>query len=1761
MRRRRLSSHLSINNKSNKTNTSDGYSSDDAQAEATAAPPSTPSGILLNTSYVWVRTDVVRTILDNSGDLPHGWKQKPPSRKRGRNEGPRSWGWARARVVETPSVAAAATLPSSRSTHSRFGGNNANSRSRYQTQTDGSGTTRSVRITLAIEDDEYAPFGMNGKTVSLSYDSNTTEIVCNANSWWWNHETVGGFGGNDDDDCDSSVVEPPRDLTSLTHLHEPAVVYCLQKRYEQDSIYTYTGKILLALNPFRMLDNVYGEDIMELYWQRDELQQRGGSNPNDNAGPPPHAYAIAQDAYRSLLHEGDDQSILVSGESGSGKTVTTKIIMAYLASQSQRNALEQNGSDNGNSHYNDDDDDSNSDSREGIESQILQSNPILESFGNARTVRNDNSSRFGKFIELLFTPSTGQLVSASIQTYLLEKVRLISQAYGERNYHVFYELLEGATSPEERVELGLEGSHGHRLGPEDFRMTACSETFDRRDGVSDRDTFRDLREALGSVGGFSEEKQASLFSVVSALLHTSNITLAAGADESSQPIASESLDHALGLLGVSNEALTNALCSCKIRARGEVFHKKLSVVQATKALEALIKATYGALFDYIVATINESIASRLQAMNLSPRAKDLPRIGVLDIFGFESFEVNSYEQLCINYCNEALQQQFNKFVFKLEQREYEQEGIDWSFIEFPDNQDILDLIEKKRDGILSILDENCRLATCTDATFCQAIYEKCREHPRFGATQAEKADGSFSIEHYAGTVKYSAANFLEKNKDELPQETTELLTSSSVELLSYLGETLKKNTDNESAGPSTGSNNGFLSKQNKPPSTKRMNSSILRTTVGSQFSNQLRELRDKIDSTTPHYVRCLKPNDDLVPDRFEAHIIAEQLRCAGVLEAIRVSRVGFPHRYYHEQFIERYGMLTKKISRRKRGRDFCSALIDLLIPQVSAMYGKRVGAAKKVSLGMQVGFSKVFLRTSVFDNLEILRNKKLAQSVVVIQKYVRRFVACNCYFEYRVAAVIIQCFFRQVGASRETRRIKQTAAAIRIQSVWRTFMAETELMASRLIAHFGQTYWRGIVARKLCAVAHMEKQANVVQRCWRGHRARRPYRETLRKIILIQCLWRCKVARRAVRDLRREARSISHIAAERDRFREESVRLRREIENLRSSKSETGSDHFSSFEVEQLRREVQRLQTVISHSQMSVGSTATTHSATRNDYAGTSWPGSASGCEDFGGYRSPSLPKSICAHSHSPSTRRDSVVSASHSIGIGMGHVVSSPSTSLLDTDPEQEMEEYQLRNVSGSSAGPSGIFHASISRSILQDDEHRQGMAAEPEGTESKISSSSYGSVSKLHQSIRNNDVITMNRIIEVSDDPLVLVNAQNLDGRTALHVAVESSSVQAVTDLLRRSAVSNAQDFDGNTPLHFSTENVIATLLLDEGKANPNIPNIDGICALHNSVERLDVPSVRLLLKYGAKVNVADNINWFTPLHMALLQYAQGYSLDNNGSRAMIVDLLCGDMLQFDMNEKDREGNTPLHYSAQLETPDATEIMSVILEKGADPKVLNGRNQQALLLLCHNEDLRRSYEAFQECLHTLLSYGADPNHQSNSGCTPLHLCLYHQDIDSAIQLISHSAELHMMWNRPESWIPDGDPFGSPNVLALDMVSQETSVHRLLAAITGPPKCAPVRPWCMQCKSPQGSSERSFHCQHCGRHVCSNCTRRALQPDFFPKSFDICEASWVCIVCEDILVSRKEEFSNSTSTSATNPTSSLAVDDDELSSNRLHLM
>jgi len=835
--------------------------------------------------------------------------------------------------------------------------------------------------------------------------------------------------GRKEQNSDDENILPPNDLIHLTHLHEPAVVYCLRKRYAVDEIYTCTGPILIALNPFKQCNILYSQSVMQMYLERGDRSagiiniSRNSSHKNLNKNLPPHVYAMADDAYRSMMRtlndgremkeirESPNQSILVSGESGAGKTVTTKIIMRYLAMLSKRSTHFSGSHASGKeSNY----------TERTTEQQLLQSNPILESFGNARTLRNDNSSRFGKYIEIQFSEN-GLLSGASIDTYLLEKVRLVNQAPGERNYHIFYEILAG-TNHRERQIFFLDACTAL-----DFKMTSNSGVYDRRDGVQDDNMYEELKKAMHIIG-FSLEEQYDTISIACAILHLSNITFVELPDEASDlDVENPFLPSALSMLGVSPEVLREAFCLCSIDAAGETVYKNLSIHQSNKALEATIKAIYSALFTHIVSMVNAFI-------NGDDDSEKAAFIGVLDIFGFEYFGKNSFEQLCINYCNEALQQQFNRFIFKAEQVEYDSEGISWSFISFPDNQDVIDLIEKKHTGILSILDEQCLLGSCTDQSFALATYDKCSQNSRFSVDRKQRASGYFSISHYAGPVEYDSQSFLEKNKDELPKEATELLYSSSIPFLHHLAHILETSTKTANAKKTGGYG--------------RKNSSLVRISVSGQFRSQLRNLRERIEKTHPHYIRCLKPNDVLLPDQFDPSVIADQLKCGGILEAIRVSRVGFPQRYLHDHFLHRYRILASKELHSRNRKAFssrkndCEILFESIAKQIldwkdaKQAKTKTVGKENKnysgsqnnrgsplkygyghltsvgkinpnqpwnskrvdsLEAGMQMGKSKVFLKRWAFDLIEKFLSTKKADAATLINSVVRMYLG-RCYF-------------------------------------------------------------------------------------------------------------------------------------------------------------------------------------------------------------------------------------------------------------------------------------------------------------------------------------------------------------------------------------------------------------------------------------------------------------------------------------------------------------------------------------------------------------------------------------------------------------------------------------------------------------------------------------------------------------------------------------------------------------------------------------------
>ncbi|KAG7369553.1 myosin head motor domain containing protein [Nitzschia inconspicua] len=956
----------------------------------------------------------------------------------------------------------------------------------------------------------------------------------------------------------NSIIGGVDDLIELTHLHEPAILHALRLRYDADIIYTSTGPILIAVNPFKPMKELYRPETMENY----RLQGENSLNPSmdggelspskfttpfgknkkrfsassmaENAGKkrlPPHVYQTADDAYRQMLRglenlaltnkprkqfnrgesriadlEGHgtptNQSILVSGESGAGKTVTTKIVLNYFAMLSKKLSEEESNSSRNNAPANAEDNVS-------IEQQVLQSNPILEAFGNARTIRNDNSSRFGKYIDITFTKK-GKLVGASIETYLLEKVRLIHPGPGERNYHVFYQFLKAATA-RERQDFFLSNKTCR-----DFRLLSDTGTYDRRDGVRDEEMHLDMLDAMITIG-FTPETIHSLMRLVSAILFAGNMSFTPSEDgESCKLDKTKSALACSALLGITFDGLATALTKRSIIAAGETVQKLLTIEESGKACEALIKAVYGAAFDFVVEKVNASIQGSSQPSNGNDTLG--ASIGVLDIFGFETFEYNSFEQLCINYTNEALQQQFNRYVFKLEQQEYEKEGIMWKFISFPDNQDVLDLIDMKHTGIMALLDEQCILPKSTDNKFTRYLYARCDRHPRFSATSAQRVDYVFSIEHYAGLVEYTTEGWLEKNKDQLPSAASELIKSSDFELLLDINRFIRAE---DRAGRGT----------------------VATKSVSFQFSAQLRTLRSRIETTIPHYIRCLKPNDELAPDYFEPKNIVEQLRCGGVLEAVRVSRAGYPTRYPHDIFTARYYILgdrrdnspmsplfspgardvdkdaelKKLIAKmafdlwkldhelmqaqleleRKRRESHANYAIVETTPHPSAIGKLHLGNKKPQNngkslvvessmmtpefqrkqpvtakqkrkdrenhrvvrpetkedflaldfpsrcavAGLQLGRTKVFLRREAFDRIEGMRSEKFFNAAASIQKMVRGRMMRNWYLDMKYAAIIVQCFIRMKISSRRVNDARVFRAAVTIQCAWRLFVS------------------------------------------------------------------------------------------------------------------------------------------------------------------------------------------------------------------------------------------------------------------------------------------------------------------------------------------------------------------------------------------------------------------------------------------------------------------------------------------------------------------------------------------------------------------------------------------------------------------------------------------------------------------------------------------------------------------------------------------------
>ena len=799
------------------------------------------------------------------------------------------------------------------------------------------------------------------------------------------------------------------DLINLPHLHEPAILHSLSDRFFRGKIYTWTGPVLIAVNPFQRLP-LYTNEILEEY-RRDGLLKAQGMQSGTELEP--HVFAIADRSYRQMMkEERKSQSILISGESGAGKTESTKIVMLYLTTLGAGNADVNAEGENG---------------ELSVMQKVLQSNPVLEAFGNARTLRNDNSSRFGKFIELGFSRA-GHLMGARVQTYLLEKVRLAYHAAGERNYHIFYQLLRGCSEEDHHKYEFHEGLTGGLDLPNFFHYTGQGGAPHLRE-FTDESGLEYTLKAMRKLG-WSEDIIQQVLNLVAGLLHLGQISFDSVEKdglETAEVADQKILDYATRLLGVDENKMRIALTERIILARGQEIKTQLTPEKAADARDALAKTIYGSLFLWVVDQVNQSIGWENDSDIRSS-------CGVLDIFGFECFAINSFEQLCINYTNEALQQQFNQFIFKLEQIEYEAENIEWAFIEFPDNQDCLDTIQASKIGVLAMLDDECRLPKGSDRNFAKRMYEQwvpdkttVSENTRFHATNVQKAKAIFCIRHFAGIVEYRAeTNFMEKNKDEIPLTAQNLFETAGSKLIqdSYA---VQQRENLGRAAPESGGG-----KQAKPK------------TVGQQFKEQLSSLIESVQLTDPHYIRCIKPNDAAKPLLLTRKRTTEQLRYGGVLEAVRVARAGYPVRLIHSSFYQRYRLLLPGTPEEvlpwsldgRAAQQLCIKLVDVVLEEGAKhkeltsngpLDPKEPGIRKIEKIrrmihqpiamsfrraDVQLGKTKVFMRKHPHDCLEAHRVFHQHSSAIMIQSWARGLAKERLYFIAQDAIQTIQRCWR-----------------------------------------------------------------------------------------------------------------------------------------------------------------------------------------------------------------------------------------------------------------------------------------------------------------------------------------------------------------------------------------------------------------------------------------------------------------------------------------------------------------------------------------------------------------------------------------------------------------------------------------------------------------------------------------------------------------------------------------------------------------------------
>ncbi|NXE57021.1 MYO5A protein, partial [Casuarius casuarius] len=955
--------------------------------------------------------------------------------------------------------------------------------------------------------------------------------------------------------CNPDCLSGKDDLVALSYLHEPAVLHSLRVRFlEANAIYTYCGIILVAINPYKQLP-IYEEEVIYAYSGREVGDMD------------PHIFALAEEAYKQMSRYGKNQSLIISGESGAGKTASAKYAMRYFTTVGG----------------------SLSDSS--VEDKVLASSPVMEAFGNAKTTRNDNSSRFGKYIEIGF--SQAYVTGATIKTYLLEKSRVTFQAKAERNYHIFYQLCASAALPELQG-LGLRGAESFHY----TRQGQCT-YVEGTDDAADLDSTRHAFSLLGVL----ETEQLELFSVLAAILHLGNIVIR-GRDRHGDGCFVEPTDKALGLfctlLDIEESQVSRWLCYRKLVTTGETYMKPLSRQQALDSRDALAKHMYGQVFRWMASRVNRALRS--------PEGHHTS-IGILDIYGFEMFELNSFEQFCINYANEKLQQLFNLHVFKLEQEEYVTEEIPWVFVDFCDNQPCIELIEGRL-GILDLLNEECKVGRgagsrklCrseppaapseifafqmpqgSDGSWAQKLYHAHLSSSHF--QKPKRPTDAFIVCHFAGKVEYQCSGFVEKNRDAVPEELVGLLRASKSALLAELfleeGDGTVSLQSRRSSGPRLASRPG---RRSLPGNSKNKKS------IASQFKASLRKLMEVLGSTTSHYIRCIKPNDSKQPFVFDSRRAVEQLRACGVLETIRISAAGYPSRYpgstlglslatapadsptvsrrwTYQEFFDRYqALVTREELTGTNEKQICNLVLERLLQD-----------PKKY----QCGKSKVFFRPGQVAYLEELRYQRLREACVLLQRHLRGWLARRRFQHMRAAAICLQRYARGMLARRLAEMLRRTRAVVVLQKSVRMALARRSYLHVRRAVLTIQAFARGMFARRLYHQMVRHQKAVVIQAAVRGWLARTHYARLRRAVVYLQCCYRRARARRELRRLRAEARSVEHykqlhkgmeikvmqLQCRLDEQAQEKQRLSEQLSALNAAHAE---------EVQQLRAEMQRL--------------------------------------------------------------------------------------------------------------------------------------------------------------------------------------------------------------------------------------------------------------------------------------------------------------------------------------------------------------------------------------------------------------------------------------------------------------------------------------------------------------------------------------------------------------------------------------------------------